>query len=644
MSFESGTLAKECSRLLAHGGRFSELVNDFRARPQQDAMTRCVADAIENGDNLVVEAGTGIGKTFAYLVPVILSGKKVVISTATRYLQDQIYSKDLPLVLEALAVSNDTALLKGRSNYLCLERLEQMWQTKSLDDNTNEMIDGVYQWSKTVTDGDISDFAGLSEDDPLWPALTSTSENCFGSHCPKFDKCCVVAARNRAIQADIVVVNHHLLLADMVLKEEGFGQLLPDVDTVIVDESHQLGDIADRFFSISFTSSQCIQLLRDMRAVKDEAKSLELMNAIAEFELAVKSMIKVFGQLPDRQLIASALENDDCSAGQRMLSRSIEQLAAVFKLLRQQSDQLLNLWERSEDMKKQFATVFNSDDSQVNWYRVDKNSFRLYASPIKTAPLLNDKQKLYDANWVYTSATLSVNGDFTYFLSQIGLDKKCSCIALDSPFDYVKQAALYIPADLPEPNDSTHTASVVEASYPLLEMAQGGIFFLFTSHRALQVAAEKIEKETSYILLVQGKSSKAELIRQFYNTPNAVLLGTSGFWEGVDVRGAGLRCVIIDRIPFASPSDPLTQGRISKSIEQGGNFFKESTLPEAVIALRQGIGRLIRDETDIGVVMVGDIRLRTRSYGKVFLNSLPPMKRCQRVSFLRPYLGMRMSS
>ena len=600
---------------------------------------RRVVNAIESGEKLVVEAGTGVGKTFAYLLPAVLSGRKVIISTGTRYLQDQIYSRDLPRVLKALGIDADTALLKGRGNYLCLERLEQAWQTRSLDDSDDGMIERVYRWSKTGTDGDIGDFEELGEDDPRWPLLTSTIENCLGSHCPKYDKCCVVAARNRAQQADIVIVNHYLLLADMNLKEEGFGQLLPTVDTVIVDEAHQLSGIADRFFSISFGSGQCTQFLREMRAVGDTAKTPELMNITAELEAAVKAMAKALASLPEKEATAVALENDDVAAAQRTLSEVLKQLTRALEALKRQSDQLLNLWERAAEMTRRFAVVLEVSSDQIGWYEKGRGTFRFQSNPADVAPLLCDKQALYDANWIYTSSTLSLDGDFTHFLNQVGLDEGCTCVAVGSPFDYAEQAALYVPADLPEPGSPDHTASVVEASYPLLEMAQGGAFFLFTSHRALQAAAQKIGGETDYILLVQGEAPKFELIQRFYNTPNAVLLGTSGFWEGVDVRGAGLRCVIIDKLPFASPADPLIQGRIRKAEQDGCNFFRESTLPEAVISLRQGIGRLIRDENDRGVVMIGDPRLRTRAYGKVFLKSLPPMKRCGRLDSLRPYFG-----
>ncbi len=636
---QSGELADECGRLLADDGPFAALVPEFRSRPQQEAMTRRVAAAIEGGSDLVIEAGTGVGKTFAYLLPAVLSGRKVIISTGTRYLQDQIYAKDLPLVLKALGIAADTALLKGRSNYLCLERLEQAWQTQSLDGGDNDLVGRIYRWSKTAPDGDISDFDELGEDNPLWAALTSTPENCLGTRCSKFDKCCVAAARNRALQADVVVVNHYLLLADMSLKEEGFGQLLPEADTVIVDEAHQLGDVADQFFSTSFTGYQCTQLLRDLRGAGDEAKTPELMNADTVLGAAVKAMGKALGKLPARELTSTALDNDDVAAARRALADALEQFAAALKPLQRQSEQLFNLWERAADLKQRFAAVLEVGGDQVGWYQAEHGAFRFHASPAEVASLLGDKHKLYNANWIYTSATLSLDGDFTYFLAQTGLDKTCDCVALDSPFDYAEQAALYVPTDLPEPNDPEHTTRVVEAGYALLEMAQGGVFFLFTSHRALQAAAGKIADETDYTLLVQGSAPKFELIRRFCDTPNAVLLGTAGFWEGVDVRGAGLRCVIIDRLPFASPADPLTQGRIRKAREQGRDFFRESTLPEAVISLRQGIGRLIRDESDMGVVMIGDRRLRTRGYGKIFLNSLPPMKRCGRLDSLRPYLG-----
>ena len=636
---QTRALAGECCRLLAEDGPLAAQVPGFRGRSQQQEMTRRVADAIESGDNLVVEAGTGVGKTFAYLLPAVLSGKKVVISTGTRYLQDQIYSKDLPLMLRALNLAVDTALLKGRSNYLCLERLEQAWQARSLEDDVNAVITRVHRWSKTTSDGDISEFDGLGEDDPLWASMTSTPENCLGARCPKSDKCYVNAARNRALEADVVVVNHYLLLADMSLREEGFSQLLPRVDTVIVDEAHQLSDVADHFFSDSFSAHECAQFLRDVRAAGDDAKTPELLDAGEELKKAVKDMAKALAGFSEKEATAAALENDAVAAARRALAGVLERLADALKPLAQKSDQLFKLHERGEDMKRRFAAMFETGPDRLGWYQAGNGSFRFHASPADVAPLLNERHGLYDANWIYTSATLSLGGDFSYFLSRVGHEKTCDCVALDSPFDYARQAALYVPPDLPEPNAPGHTARLVEIGYRLIEMARGGVFFLFTSHRALNEAAKKIAGETDYALLVQGKAPKFELIRRFCDMPNAVLLGTSGFWEGVDVRGAGLRCVIIDRLPFASPADPLTRGRIHNAREQGRNFFVETTLPEAVISLRQGVGRLIRDETDVGVVMIGDVRLRTRPYGKVFLKSLPPMKHYGRLDPLRAYLG-----
>ena len=633
-------LAENSKRSLGDDGPFAKLIPRFRTRDQQLEMVQHVAKAIEDGETLVVEAGTGVGKTFAYLVPAVLSGRKVVISTATRYLQDQIYSKDLPRVLEALGVAADVALLKGRANYLCLDRLEREFREQSLtDDRDDDTVERIYEWSKTNPGGDISDFPDIGEDDPLWPSLTSTAENCQGSRCPKFDKCCVAAARNHAKRAEIVVINHYLLLADLELKEEGFSQLLPDIDTVIVDEAHQLRDIADRFFSVTFTESQCNRFLRDLRSACEEVKAPGLTDARDRFQAALKELSEAFRTLPDKGLTAETLGNDAVAAGRDTLGGELERLGKVLASLQEGFDRLASLHERVREMQRCFLAVFETGGGHIGWYRRVGESFRLHASPIEVAPLLDDKTRLYKANWIYTSATLSVNADFSHFLSQAGLEKDCLCVMLDSPFDYAKQAALYVPGGLPEPNDLEHTGSVVEASYPLLEMSQGGVFFLFTSHRALRLAQAKLKKETDRVLLVQGTMPKAELVRRFFRTPDAVLLGTAGFWEGVDVRGAGLRCVIIDRLPFASPADPLIQGRMREARERGRNFFKEYILPEAVISLRQGIGRLIRDETDIGAVMIGDRRLRTKGYGKVFLNSLPRMKYCRHTSSLRSYLG-----
>ena len=635
-------LAEECDSLLSDHGPFVDLVSGFRSRSEQRAMAQYVVWAIESGANLVVEAGTGVGKTFAYIVPAILSGKRVLISTGTRYLQDQIYLTDLPLVLEALGMATDVAVLKGRANYLCLERLQQAWQSRALDEQNDRLVASVYRWSQTTADGDISDFDEMGEDDALWQSLTSTSENCLRADCPRFDQCHVFKARERARQADVVIVNHYLLLADMSLKEQQVGGLLPDMDTIIVDEAHQLNAVADQFFSISFSGSQCMRFLCDLRLVGDQVKTPTLMNAAAELEDALRHMWRAFDKLPERSMTRDALEHDEVEAARRALAGALEQLAVLLKPLRVQSEQLSNLADQAATLHEQFNIVCSSDGDRIGWYQRGRSTFHLHATSLtETTQVFSDKYQLYNANWIYTSATLSLDGDFTYFLNQVSLDQNCTCVALDSPFDYAEQAALYVPENIPAPNDPGHTACVVDIGCRLLEMAQGGVFFLFTSHRALREAARRLADRSGYTLLVQGNAPKVELINRFRETPRTVLLGTAGFWGGVDVRGSGLRCVIIDRLPFDSPEDPLTKGRIRKAKEQGRNYFMERSLPEAVISLRQGVGRLIRDETDMGVVMIADKRLRTKSYGKIFLDSLPPMKHCGQLESLHLYLKQR---
>ena len=636
-----GDLAQRCTGLLSARGPFARLIEGFGERPQQLAMTARVAAAIERCDNLVVEAGTGIGKTFAYLAPAALSGRRTIISTATRHLQDQIYCKDLPIVLKALDVSIKTALLKGRANYLCLERLEYLTQTHMLEADAEDSVEVIRRWSRETDDGDIHTLKEIAEDDPVWPLLLSTPDSCLGANCPHYRPCFVAKARQKAARADLVVVNHHLLMADMVLKEEGFMELLPGADTIVVDEAHQFKGVAENNFTERLTSRRWRDLLRDceIAAKAEKHDDAQWRARLEECRAALDAFTRLFAKLPERAAVGMLKAAPRFDERRKTLADAQKALGSRLKSLQVLSEHWANLWQRGAAISDDFERVLGGGGGgdAVAWFSHTPRSFQLYLSPCDVSALLSEKTRLYDANWIYTSATIAVGGDFTHFLSALGLADDGAQAAFDSPFDYRVQAALYLPQGLPEPNAENYTDKLLGAVEPLLAASDGRAFLLFTSRRALKRAAEWLEENTAWQLLVQGRAPKMELLRRFDDGRDKLLLGTNSFWQGVDVRGAALSCVVIDRLPFASPGDPVTQAKIERAREQERNFFVENTLPEAVLSLRQGVGRLIRDAADSGVIVIGDRRITTKPYGRVFLDSLPPMKVFRELAPLRGY-------
>ncbi len=636
--------ARRCAGLLSVRGPFARLIEGYGERRQQLEMTARVAAAVAGRDDLVVEAGTGIGKTFAYLVPAVLSGRRTIISTATRHLQDQIYYKDLPVVRKALGATIKTALLKGRANYLCLERLEYLTQTPTLEADAGS-VELIRRWSRETDDGDVHTLKEVAEDDPTWPLVLSTPDSCLGANCPHYRPCFVAKARQRAARADLVVVNHHLLMADMALKEEGFMELLPGTDVIVVDEAHQFKGVAERNFTERLTSRRWHDLLRDCEiAAKAEKRDdtrddARRQKCLGQCRDALGAFTHLFARLPERGPVAVLKAVKKFDERRRALADAHQALVSHLKPLRALSEHWASLWQRVAALDDDFERALGDvgDDGLVAWFSHVRRSFQLYLSPCDVSALLSEKTRLYDANWIYTSATIAVGDDFTHFRSELGLAADGAQAAFDSPFDYREQAALYLPRGLPEPNNERYTDKLLGAVEPLLAASNGRAFLLFTSHHALRRAAEWLDENTAWQLLVQGSAPKMELIRRFGDGRGRLLLGTNSFWEGVDVKGAALSCVVIDRLPFASPGDPVVQAKIARAREQERNYFVENTLPEAVLALRQGVGRLIRDAADSGVIVIGDCRVTTRPYGRIFLDSLPPMKVFRELAPLRGY-------
>lgn len=615
---------------LGPDGPFTQCVPGFALRHTQQEMGEKIEQILADQSILIAESGTGTGKTFAYLVPAILSGRKVMISTGTRNLQDQLFHRDLPMVRDALAQPVTIALLKGRANYLCLHRLERAELETHFNKRreTGEFFK-VREWSSRTRSGDVSELVEIPEDSDIWPRVTSTPDNCLGSSCESYDNCFVNKARRNALDADVLVVNHHLFFADLALREEGFGQLLPGAEAVIFDEAHQLPEIASNFFGQSVSSHQLYSLCRDSVAeeIKEKSTVAGLREAAGKLEKSVSDMRLAFGVEPQRAAWGIMTGR---KSFQFALSNTRERLTELTNLLDQAAAHgtgLAGCFRRaSAYLDRLLLFSDNPPPDTIPWFETGARSFLLRLTPMDVATPFRACMADHPRAWVFTSATLAVDGNFDHFTTQLGLEDAETAV-WESPFDYEKQTLLYIPKNLPEPAAPDYTVRLLEAALPVLEASQGRAFLLFTSHRALKFAADWLPGRINYPLLVQGSVPRAELLDRFRQMGNAVLLGTGSFWEGVDVRGDALSCVIIDKLPFASPDDPVLQARASAMQEAGQNPFMNYQLPTAVISLKQGVGRLIRDEQDRGVLMLCDPRLQSKGYGKIFLSSLPAMPR-----------------
>jgi ATP-dependent DNA helicase DinG len=610
-------------------GPLARALPGYAYRPEQAAMAKAVGLALARLEPLIVEAGTGTGKTFAYLVPALLSGRSVIISTGTRTLQDQLFRRDVPLLARALGLPAKIALLKGRANYLCRHRLELAAQQGSLleaERGAARTLARVVRWAATTKAGDLSELTDLPEQSALWPQITSTRENCLGSECSQFSQCHVFEARRNAQAADIVVVNHHLLLADLALKDEGFGDLLPGAEAVILDEAHQVPDIAAQFFGRTWSVRQVQLLLRDVSAemmaagVRDPSTATAVISVETQLEELRSTLQRGPGRhewasLPDHFLdalpeletgisdIASRLEGLGAGAAVANCARRAAALANSLAALREQSD-----------------------DTGLRWVDASPNGLLLHYTPFEIAERLREYVESRPCAWVFTSATLAIGEDFSHFAARIGLPE-ARTVHIDSPFDYPAQARIYLPPRMPQPQDAAFAAKFIDACAPLLEASGGRAFLLYTSYRGLGEGVRALQARfpnPPFPVLVQGEAPREALLGRFRELGNAVLLATGSFWEGVDVKGEALSIVAIDKLPFASPDDPLLKARLEGIRRRGGNPFFEYQLPQAVLALKQGVGRLIRDFDDFGVIVIGDPRVRTKPYGRVFLESLPP--------------------
>lgn len=702
------SLLNNTASALGEDGALARTLPRFCSRPAQQRLAEAVACAIDDNESLLAEAGTGTGKTFAYLVPAILSGKKTIISTGTRALQDQLYHRDLPTVRNALGVGVSTALLKGRANYLCRYRLDQArGDTRYSGLQQQMLLQRIVAWSGSTQMGDLAEIDNLPDDTPLLPAITSTAENCLGSDCPQYGECFVVQARQRAQSADVVVVNHHLLLADLALKQEGFGEILPGAEAFIIDEAHQLPELAAQFFGESIGARPLVELARD--AITECKASSGALAAVQEPALALEHTTKVLRAamepLPIRGGCERLLQEPGLPEALDGLAVALVNLRDALSPLRETAPGLEACHVRAQGFLERIArwrSVPDPDDwrpiavdprqspmfaphqpadaeadeaapaqqhnepnqaprglaapgqaqgspdvgeeDDVRWYELSPRGFRLQRTPLDVSAPLREHRARSRAAWVFTSATLSVAGGFTHISKRLGLWEPRTLLQ-PSPFDWPSQALCYLPTHLPMPSDFGYTEAVMQAVLPVLHASKGRAFLLFSSLRALREAARILRAEADnapWPLFVQGESSRAQLLADFLASDNGVLLGSASFREGVDVPGDALVVVVIDKLPFTAPDDPVFEARLAAVRRAGGNPFRDEQLPQAVIALKQGAGRLIRTETDHGVLVLCDPRITEKPYGRIFLNSLPPLPKTRKLADVQRFFAMEM--
>jgi ATP-dependent DNA helicase DinG len=632
-------------------GILSQYLPGYKPRPIQQTMASAVKTAIEHYQTLVIEAGTGTGKTFAYLIPAILANKKIIISTGTKNLQDQLFHRDLPIIRKALRRPIKAALLKGRNNYLCLHRLDQAYHDgRFTSQRIMQDLHHINSWSKSTQSGDTGECTSLNEESASWHYATSTVDNCLGQDCPALEDCFLLKARRIALEADIIVVNHHLFFADTILRDIGFGEILPSSHVVIFDEAHQLPEVASQFFGDIVSGRQLIELARDV--IAEQIKAANDMPVLREYaqnvEQAVQQLRYALGQQDQKNSWSNIRYKPALQTAITHLKDYLVSLQKVLTEIAERSKNLESCLTRAQALLIKFNLLTDKNPSEVageyaneehiHWYETQGNNFRIHLTPLQVSKQFKNLMAEQKRAWIFTSATLAIGNDFSHYLQPLGLEH-ATTLQLASNFDYAQQGMIYLPQNLPSPDDENYSIAVTNAVIPVLLESQGRAFFLFTSHRALRQAAVILAEKINYPLFVQGDMPKRALLNKFCQTPNAILLGTSSFWEGVDVKGDALSCVIIDKLPFSSPDDPVLKARLAHLKRQGKDAFFNYQLPNAVISLKQGAGRLIRDQNDRGILVIADPRVLTKPYGKVFLDNLPPMRLTQDIKDVQTFFS-----
>ena len=661
IGLEAPALPASVRDALGAEGALAAALPGFVPRSAQQELSVAVAEAFERRDSLLAEAGTGTGKTYAYLVPALLSGLKTIVSTGTRALQDQLYHRDLPAVRDALGTGLRTALLKGRANYLCHHRLElAKTEPRMTVGAQSALFQRVVAWAGRTRMGDLAELEALPEGSPVIPMVTSTVDNCLGTECPFWNECFVVQARQRAQAADLVVVNHHLLLADLALKQEGFGEILPGAEAFVVDEAHQLPELAAQFFGESLSARPLVELAREaLLECKEVPGALAVLQPPAQaLEQAVRALRAQMEPLPPRGTHRRLDEEASVGEGLDVLEARLRELVRALEPLREAAQGMdacharaveaigrLGRWraevpvdaghEEAADAVEMLEVEqggqagiqpvpLPADADTVRWYELSPRGFRLQRTPLDVAGPLRAHREASRAAWVFTSATLAVDGRFDHIARRLGLEAPRKLLA-PSPFDWPAQALCYLPQRLPPPGAREFSGAMLDAVLPVLHASGGRAFLLFASHRALRETATLLRaSDAPWPLFVQGEAPRNVLLQRFRESGNGVLLGAASFREGVDVAGDALSVVVIDKLPFAAPDDPVFEARLDAIRRAGGNPFTDEQLPQAVIALKQGVGRLIRSERDRGVLVLCDPRLTGKGYGRVFMDSMPP--------------------
>ena len=627
-------------------GPLNDCLEDYQLRTEQVEMAKSIIGTIEDKSSLVVEAGTGVGKTFAYLYPALLKGGKVVISTATKNLQDQLFFNDIPKIREALKISVKVNILKGRGNYICKLRMENTIQEGMFFNKEDaQHLQLIKAFSDNTDSGEVSEISEIPETSTIWPMVTSTKENCLGQDCEFYKECFLVKARKEALESEVLIVNHHLFFADFVLKDEELSEILPKANTIIFDEAHQIPLVASFFLGQSISSSQISNLIQDcQQGLKKYPDTIKVLDALSkDFQEIVFELKKIVSPFPARLNINNLKNYENFEKTYNSLIEKLELLGITLSKHSEENAELQKLFERSSELNIKFSSWLKKDNqNNIYWLEVFARTVQFNETPISISEQFNKFQEKSDSAWIFTSATLSINGSFDHFVKLLGLEKAITQY-LQSPFNYSENAFLYVPKEIPDSKDELFNLVLVKKALPLIKASKGRAFVLATSLKSMEeigaLLKDELKKnEINYPVITQGEGPKSDLLQQFKKHGNAILIGSLSFWEGIDVRGPTLSLVIIDKLPFQSPGDPVFESKIKLLSEEGINAFMSMQLPEAIIRLKQGVGRLIRDDYDKGVMVICDKRIIEKSYGIKIWKSLPPFKRTRNESAVINFL------